>query len=323
MTTRHLIDPELLSALEMFPPLDLSESALPAIRARAAAVLAEMGDGPPVAGVVRSERLVPGPAGGPQVRVLLYAPEGNLADRPAMLHIHGGGYIIGMPEMADARNRSYVAELGCVIVSVDYRLAPETRFPGAVEDCYAALKWLHDNAPALGVDVSRIAISGESAGGGLAASLTLLARDRGEVPILFSQLIYPMIDDRTDSSHPYAGEFVWDAQKNRFGWTALLGSERGGPDVSPYAAAARAEDLSGLPPTFISVGGLDLFLEENLAYARRLLEAGVPTELHVYPGAYHGFERAPAARVARQANRDYLESLRAAFRPQNEAAIAA
>jgi acetyl esterase/lipase len=161
-----------------------------------------------------------------------------------------------------------------------------------------------------------VAIGGASAGGGLAAALGLLTRDRGEVPLTYQLLIFPMLDDRTVTTqdpHPYTGEFMWTHNANRFGWTALLGGEPGGPDISPYAAAARAQRLAGLPPTYIAVGALDLFLEEDLEYARRLMREGVPTELHVYPGAYHGFIMTPTARVTRAFNRDYLDALRRAF----------
>jgi hypothetical protein len=170
------------------------------------------------------------------------------------------------------------------------------------------------------VDPTRIAIGGASAGGGLAAALGLLARDRGEVPLAFQLLIYPMLDDRTVTAaepHPFTGEFVWTPQANYFGWRALLGQEPGSPDVSPYAAAARAESLEGLPPTFISVGTLDLFLEEDLEYARRLIRAGVPTELHVYPGAFHGFDMAESAKVTQTSVRDRLDALVRVYHIQN------
>jgi triacylglycerol lipase len=204
----------------------------------------------------------------------------------------------------------------CVIVCVDYRLAPETRFPGAIEDCYAALGWTFANAPSLGIDPGRVGVMGESAGGGLAAALALLARDRREHALAFQHLIYPMLDDRTcvsASPHPFAGEFVWSAQNNAYGWASLLGVAPGSPDVSCYAAPARAEDLQGLPPSFIATAALDLFLEEDIDYARRLLRQGVPVELHVYPGACHSFDLLLAADVARQANRDSLAALRRAL----------
>jgi len=182
-----------------------------------------------------------------------------------------------------------------------------------VEDCYSALKWLNDNANTLKIDKTRIGLKGESAGGGLAAALALLVRDRGEIKLAFQHLIYPMIDDRvcvTDNPHPFAGEFIWTLRDNLFGWSALLDSPPGAEEVSPYAAAARAPDLSGLPPTFISVGALDLFMEENIEYARRLSRAGVPMELHVYPGAFHGFDLVPNAQVtiaAQRASKDALQ----------------
>jgi triacylglycerol lipase len=185
-----------------------------------------------------------------------------------------------------------------------------------VEDCYAALKWLHANAGELGVDVGRIAIGGASAGGGLAACLGLLTRDRGEVPLAFQLLIYPMLDDRTvthDDPHPHTGEFIWTHDSNHLGWASLLGQAPGSDGVSPYAAAARAESVAGLPPTFISVGSLDLFLEEDIEYARRLIRAAVPTELHIYPGAFHGFNMVPDAEVTQAYTRDSMGALKRAL----------
>lgn len=319
MSSKHLIDPELVAGLELFPPFDLSADILPAMRAQMDGMTAAM-PVPEGLEVDVAERTVPS-ATGPDVPVLVYTPRGRAMPRPGILHIHGGGYVVGSARMNDVGNRMLSHELGVVIVSVDYRLAPETPHPGPVEDCYSALKWMFGNADALGVDRKRIAVAGESAGGGLAAALALLARDRAEVQIAFQHLIYPMIDDRTCIEavpHAYAGEFVWTPPANRFGWTALLGHEPGRGDVSPYAAAARAEKLEGLPPAFISVGALDLFLEENLEYARRLTRAGVPTELHVYPGAYHGFNAIAGAQAATAAQRDSVNALRRALYPNGE-----
>lgn len=260
---------------------------------------------------------ISGPDRSPPLRVLCYRPTAVKGLLPAVLHIHGGGYVLGSADMMDAANRALAVELQCAVFSVDYRLAPETPHPGPVEDCYAALKWLDGNAAALQVDASRIGVKGESAGGGLAAAVALLSRDRGEVRLAFQHLIYPMIDDRTGSSpdsHRFVGEYVWTPSHNRFGWSCLLGTAPGGADVSPYAAAAHAEDLTDLPRTFISVGALDLFLEEDLDYARRLTRAGVPVELHLYPGAFHGFDMAPqTARVAKAAARDSQDALRRAL----------
>lgn len=181
-------------------------------------------------------------------------------------------------------------DVDCLVTSVEYRLAPEHPHPAPVEDCYAGLRWLVGQAATLGVDPSRIAIGGASAGGGLAAALGLMARDRGEIDILFQLLIYPMLDDRNDtpSCRYVTNPRVWNRKANQAGWLALLGVAAGGKDVSPYAAPSRATDLSGLPPTYLAVGELDLFLDENIDFATRLLRAGVATELHVYPGAFHG-----------------------------------
>jgi len=187
---------------------------------------------------------------------------------------------------------------------VDYRLAPEHHYPAPVEDCYVALKWLLDHAEEIGVDRFRIAIGGASAGGGFVAGLALLARDRANIDIIFQMLIYPMIDDRNiaPASDLLPDTLIWNRAMNRFGWSCYLGMEPGGKDVPYTAAAFRATDVSNLPSTLIAVGDLDLFAEENIEYARRLIKAGTPTELHVYPEAYHGFNGfAPGATVSRHA----------------------
>ncbi len=303
--------------LDEMSSFSLSDATLGEIRAGMAA---QLNATPVVSDADVAVRMiaVDGPPDAPPVRVLAYRPTGAHGTLPALLHIHGGGFVIGAPEMADPENRRLATTLNCAVYSVDYRLAPETRFPGALDDCYATLSYLNAHADALQIDPDRVGVLGESAGGGLAASLALLTRDRGEFPLAFQHLIFPMLDDRTCTHadpHPYAGEYVWTHANNVFGWSAWLGDAPGRADVSPYAAAARASDVAGLPPTFISVGALDLFLEENLEYARRLMRAGVPLELHVYPGAFHAFQLAPNARVTQVALRDSIESLRLAFRP--------
>jgi acetyl esterase/lipase len=316
MSSRHLVDPELLPALDGFPALRWSRETLPASRAAIAELFAIPQAWPDGPDVETFERHVSGPREAPDVRVLVHRPTEPSAHRPVLLHIHGGGYAIGLPEMTAQYHRGLVRELACVVVSVDYRLAPETPFPGPLEDCYAALKWVHGHAQMLGVDPRRIAIGGESAGGGLAAALAVLVRDRGDVPIIFQLLIYPMIDDRTAtrlSPHPYTGEFVWTEADNRFGWRSYLGGEPGTGGVSHYAAAARTQDLSGLPAAYISVGALDLFLDENVDYAMRLTRAGVPTELHVYPGAFHGYAINPEADITKFSAANSLRALRRAF----------
>ena len=310
MTTRPLVHPELDAFLDQFPAFTITAETLPLIRQG----MSSPAETPPTdPGVLVEERQIPGPAGAPDVRVLVYRPADAGSPLPGLLWIHGGGYVIGSADGDDLLVTDFVSKVGCMAVSVDYRLAPETPFPGPVEDCYAALTWMHAQAEELGLNPARIAIGGASAGGGLAAALGLLARDRGEVTLAFQLLIYPMLDDRTvthPDPHPHVGEFVWTRESNQFGWRSLLGHEPGLDTVSPYAAAARAETLAGLPPTFINVGTLDLFLEEDLEYARRLLRAGVPTELHVYPGAYHGFNMVKLASVAQDFDRDVINALR-------------
>jgi triacylglycerol lipase len=238
---------------------------------------------------------------------------------PCIFHIHGGGFVAGASALLESFHYPLVQELGCVLVSVDYRLAPETPFPGGVEDCYAALAWVNDNIGMLNIDPQRIGLLGESAGGGLGAALALLVRDRGEYRLAFQHLIYPMLDDRTcvtEDPNPVTGEFIWTPDNNRFGWSSLLGHGPGAGDVSEYAAPARAKDLAGLPPTFISVPTLDLFLEEDIDYAHRLMRAGVPVELHVYPGGFHAFDLHPTARLALQARQDSYAALRRALYPK-------
>lgn len=302
-SSRHLVAPELLPGLDLFPQIDFSQG-LDAFRTDIFA--AGRPPLPPELEAVRcEERFLPGLSGAPDVRVLHYTPPGAAqALRPAVLEIHGGGYVIGTADMSDVFNRMVALSHDCVVVSVDYRLAPETPWPGALEDCYAALCWLHDQAETLGVDRARIAISGGSAGGGHAAALAIHARNQGGPAICFQLLDFPMLDDRTGSTadpHPWCGEFAWTPEMNRFGWQSLLGMEPGGPDVPDAAVPARVADLSGLPPAYISIGGIDLFLEESLEYARRLSRAGVPVELHVIPGGYHGFGLAQDAPQTKQA----------------------
>ena len=311
------MDPELAAPLAAFPPLVLTSETLPLIRAGSKEMAAALHETlPKFPDVLTEDRAVPGPEGAPDVPVRVYRPGEAGSPLPALLWIHGGGYVLGDVEGDDLNVKQMTRAVGCVIVSVEYRLAPETPFPGPLEDCYAALKWLHGHAEELGLDPARLASGGASAGGGLAAGLGLLARDRGEVPLCFQLLIYPMIDDRNILGAEQAGSdtHIWSRASNRFGWTSYLGREPGGEVMPYYAAPARAEDLAGLPPTFINVGDLDLFLDEDIEYAQRLLRVGVPTELHVYPGAYHGFNGlAPTAGVSRRANEDIARALRHAL----------
>jgi acetyl esterase/lipase len=237
--------------------------------------------------------------------------------KPAILHTHGGGYILGSAKSELRFLQETAKALDCTIASVEYRLAPETRYTGSVEDNYTGLLWLHRNAGELGVDPDSIALMGESAGGGHAALLAIAARDRGEVPLVLQALIYPMLDDRTGSNRevpPHIGAIGWDPPANRYGWRSFLGVEPGGPGVPAAGVPARLENLRGLAPAFVAVGGVDLFVHEDIEYARRLTEAGVPTELLLLPGAFHGFDRvAPQTRLARLFIAAKHEALRRAF----------
>lgn len=310
INSRHLVDPLLSPLLDAFPTVALSLETLPAMRSR---VMPFPDSGEHKDSVEVTRRAVPGPKGAPEIELFIYRPLAASGPRPCIFHVHGGGYVGGSAASMEPIHRPMAGRLDCVIVSVEYRLAPETVAPGSVEDCYAGLAWLFANAGELGVDAKRVGVMGESAGGGMAAALALLARDRGEYGLSFQHLIYPMLDDRTCVSaepHPYAGEFIWTPHNNHFGWASLLGVEPGSDGVSPYAAPARAESLAGLPKTFISTGALDLFLEEDIEYARRLLRDGVAVEFHIYPGGFHAFDMAPGVPVSEQARRDSMEALK-------------
>jgi acetyl esterase/lipase len=244
--------------------------------------------------------------------VRVYEPSGRSETLPALLWIHGGGYILGTIEWDDQQARQFALSLDCVVVSVGYRLAPEHPFPTPLEDCYAALIWLFEQAEALGVDRACIAIGGASAGGGLAAALAQLARDRNEVPIAYQLLIYPMLDDRNVNQPGDTVEdtVVWTRAHNLFGWRSYLGQEPGTASTPSYASPGRTESLEGLPPAYVLVGDIDLFVEEDIEYARRLAAAGVPTELHVYSGGVHGFVGLGAAtRLGARANAHRDEAL--------------
>ncbi|GAN97889.1 lipase/esterase/arylesterase [Komagataeibacter europaeus NBRC 3261] len=320
------VAPEFRAALKALPSFDgLSDATLEETRkAFISAIRSVRVAGHP--DVLVGECHVPGPAGAPDVPVVTYRPVASSPNAPALVYIHSGGIVSGTPEVDDARCRQMVSELGLVIFSVDYRLAPEAPCPAAIEDCYAVLKWAHDHAPDLKIDRNRLIIGGDSAGGGLTACLALLARDRAEIKVLFQLLIYPMLDDRTGTTlmpSPALGEYIWTRSANHYAWNAYLGKTPGSPGISEYAAAFRATDLTGLPPAYIGVGSLDLFLDEDLEYARRLMAAGVPTEVCVIPGAYHVFDVfIPDAPLSRQFRASYFTALKRAISqdfPENPA----
>lgn len=257
------------------------------------------------------QREIPASSGQPTVSIqIINAKPGT--SRPAIVHMHGGGYILGNATQNFIALQSICQELDCLAISVDYRLAPETTWAGSVEDNYAALKWVHANAEQLGVDPARIAVMGESAGGGHAAILAIVARDRGEVPVAFQCLIYPMIDDRTGTTRnpaPHIGRLLWTRARNASAWGMFLGMAPGGRKVPAMAAPARVTNLAGLPPAFIGVGSLDLFYDEDVDYAQRLNAAGVTAELIVVPGAFHGFDAASVP-VVKRFNTAKMDALR-------------
>lgn len=266
-----------------------------------------MGFGPPTDAVLSQdgaftieECTIPGGAGA-DISVVICTPAQPSLPRPALYLVHGGGMFSGTARQSMPAYMHLAEALGLVIVAVEYRLAPETPYPGPVEDCAAGLSWTLENADKLGIDDNRVIVLGQSAGGGLAASLILLARDHGHRMPLGLMLTAPMLDDRnnTVSACQMEGIDTWDRSRNEVGWTALLGSQKGTPDVSPYAAPARATDLSGLPPTFLDVGSAETFRDEVVEFASKIWKSGGQAELHVWPGGFHGYELlAPAASIS-------------------------
>ena len=299
-------DPEVRGPLTWFPlpvPLmaKLTKSSLVSVPRAVAA------------GIANETRSVPGD-GGRAVRVEVYRRQGRTGPLPALLWIHGGGYVMGGVTNDDDWCSRIAAELELVVVSTDYRKAPEHPYPAALDDCFASLTWLIEHAEELGVDPTRVLIGGNSAGGGLAAALAQRAHDEG-VPVIFQLLVYPMLDDRTvpRSEALKKWALVWNPPANRYGWTSYLGAEPGVGEPPKYAVPARRDDLSGLPPAWIGVGSVDLFHDEDVEYARRLVEAGVECTLYVAPGMPHGTDIGNPAPLAEAFNRASLDALAAAL----------
>ena len=309
------VDPELRPAARQVQQMlggisSLSEESLPQMRQGSTF------SRPPNAQVPWSEHKIAGAKGAPEV--VIYAINAKPgASRAGILHTHGGGYVLGSAKGEIGRLQDVATALDCAIVTVEYRLAPETTYAGSIEDNYAGLRWLHENADKLGVDRSRLAVMGESAGGGHAALLAIAARDRGEIPLAFQCLVYPMLDDRTGSTRQVpetVGTLLWTAESNQFGWRSFLGQEPGADKVASAGVPARLANLAGLPPAFIGVGSIDLFVEEDIDYARRLIAAGVATELLVVPGAFHGFDLIAAdTSVAKRFTAAKMEAVRRAL----------
>jgi acetyl esterase/lipase len=253
-------------------------------------------------GVRHREFSVPGPLGAPEIILSVFDTEGpRESPAPVFYNIHGGGMIVGDRFTGAEMFPRLVSLFDAVVVSVEYRLAPENPHPAPVEDCYAGLEWTARHAGQLRVDPDRVIVMGGSAGGGLAAAVVLLARDRQGPPVFAQMLLCPMLDDRNEtvSSHQFTDGTAWNRNYNLMGWQALLGAAQGGPDVSQYGAPARATDLSGLPPTYIDVGSAEVFRDEDVAYAGRIWAAGGSAELHVWSGGFHGFEMVRDAAISR------------------------
>jgi acetyl esterase/lipase len=312
------LDPELVEPLESMERLGFHARTLEELIGQRTAAVGMydtlLGSPPSDGSIARLDLVAPAAAGHPAVPVRLYRPTDRRGPLPCIYWIHGGGLVVGSVAQDDRHCERYVRDVGCAVVSVEYRLAPEHPYPAAIDDCYAGLSWLAEHARELGIDPRRIAIAGSSAGGGLAAATALVARDRGSPRLAFQLLVRPMLDDRnqTSSSREFTAIPGWSREMNAAGWSAYLGAAAGSDSVSPYAAPARADDLAGLPPTMIQVGELEVFRDESIDYARRLLDAGVSTELHVYPGVFHGWDgMVPDATVSRRSIAERMAALRA------------
>ncbi len=308
MTTRHLVDPEILMMIDAMPLREFDRESLPQIRAETEDRFKFLGE-PPLAAEVK---VIDGPGGA--LKIYWFDPAPGTTGRPALLHIHGGGMIIGSASGMQIGPSAMALALGFPVASVEYRLAPETPFPGPQEDCLAALTWLSAQASELGIDPERIGIIGESAGAGLGAAVALMARDLGGPQLAAQFLIYPMLDHRTGSEdcrhrNRHTGEFIWTRSSNRFGWEALRGDYAAVDARKGWFSPSLADDLTALPTSWIGTGSLDLFFDEDLDYARRLVDAGVPVELHSYPGAIHGFNMMAGAHIAQCFNRDLMSAI--------------
>ena len=298
----YAIDPELQSILEFLPPLSIEDA--PAARAGYNDLIQQLNIGLDESSVEVQNRFVPGPKGAPDVPVRIYAPQTPQENMPALLYIHGGGFVVGNLDSEHGNCIALCRDLGIVLVSVDYRLAPETPFPGGLEDCYAALEWLDKNGSDFGIDSERVGIFGQSAGGGLAAAIALLCRDRKGPTLCFQYLGIPELDDRltTPSMQKFVDTPSWNKPAAELSWRYYLGDSytQGGEDTPIYAAPARAQDLSDLPPAHVTTMEFDPLRDEGILYALKLMQAGVSVELHSYPGTFHGSTMVTEAAVSKR-----------------------
>ncbi|MBL7489430.1 alpha/beta hydrolase [Frankia sp. AgB1.9] len=304
----YAFDPELTPWLPLLPTSDLAGEGPIKARGSLDVLLAKAPPFEPPAGLEITDQTVPGLPGAPRVAVRIYTPTDRPGPLPGLLYLHGGGFVSGSVEAEHRLAADTAVSVGVVVASVEYRLAPEHPYPAPLEDCYAALLWLAGKAVELGVDPDRIGVGGESAGGGLAAAVALLARDRGGPSLCFQYLGIPELDDRLDtpSMKVFVDTPMWNRPNAETSWAWYLGGEAGeplrpgAPDVPAHAAPARAQDLSGLPPAYVSVCEFDPLRDEGIIYAQRLIQAGVSTELHLYPGTFHASIIAFTAAVSRR-----------------------
>ncbi|TSD49890.1 alpha/beta hydrolase [Rhodococcus sp. KBS0724] len=317
MTTFPTLDPELAVALTMLPKVDFTD--LPGTRATYDALIGATLAGLSYDGVTLRELSAPGLDGDPEVTIRFFTPDNTTGPIPVLLWMHGGGFGVGTAEGCDPFCIQVARELGFAVANVEYRLAPETPFPGPLNDCYAALTYVHAHAEELGIDPSRIAVGGQSAGGGLAAGTVLKARDEGIVPVAFQFLEVPALDDRLTSTS--MTDFVdtpnWHRPNAILSWQFYLGESYSGPEdpnVSIYAAPARATDLSNLPPAYVCTMELDPLRDEGIEYAVRLLQAGVSVELHSFPGTFHGSSLVATAEVSKRGAAEALTALQRGLR---------
>jgi acetyl esterase/lipase len=262
-----------------------------------------------IRGLVCRERHIPSRNGGPPIRVRIYRPSAAAGPLPVMLYFHGGGYVHGVPEQFGSSIKDFIETEPCIIVAPDYRKAVQWPYPAAFDDCYDTLLWIRDHAASLGGKADRFIVSGHSAGGGLAAAVSLKATDTGDATIAFQMPLYPMIDDRRNSASAVGNNApVWDEKANRLAWSRYLD---GVENVTPYAAPARCTDYTKLPPTITFVGSLEPFRDETKTYVENLRQANVPVEFEIFDGAFHGFDlMVPDAPISRRANRFLMENFR-------------
>lgn len=315
MNTKRIYDPTVEELASMFPRLDISD----AVGARGTlnefleALAAQGVDRPTDDRIEEIERTIPGPDGAPEVPIRIYMPKDRTEAGPGFVNFHAGGFVLGDLEIEHPRCLVMAAEGGAVSVGVDYRLAPENPFPAGVEDCYAALQWVVGHAEDLKIDPAKITIGGGSAGGNLTTAVALMARDRNGPDVAFQMLIYPALDDRCETPSMKNGTdvYIWTYQNSLDMWNQYIGQDRS--NVSPYAAPARADDLSGLPPAYVMTCEHDPLRDEAIIYAMRLMAAGVPVELHNYPGTVHAFDFLTPSAISTRAVNECVEVFKRAM----------